>query len=126
MAYFGAQYIRAIITDHTGELISKLARILFQPAFERAFPDRQHAPAGAYQHGFAAQVALAVGVNFGLPEVAPGLRKSEEMAVVPVPEAAMNKNSCTVLWENNIRRAGEVFDVQTETESESKKQLAYQ
>ncbi len=126
MAYFAAQYIRTIITYQTGELVSKLARLLFQPAFERAFPDRQHAPAGADQHVFAAQVTLAVGINFGLPEFASGLRECKEMAVVPVPEAAMNKNGCTVLRKDNIGRAGEVFDVQTEAKSERKKQFAYQ
>ncbi|GGE90668.1 hypothetical protein GCM10008020_39540 [Massilia psychrophila] len=126
MTYFGAEDIGVIMTNQTGELVSKLVRLLLQPAFKRAFPHRQHVPAGAYQHVFAAQVTLTVGVNFGLPEIAPGLRECEKMTVVPVPEAAMNKNSCTVLRENNIGRAGKTFDVQTEAESERKKQFAYQ
>lgn len=125
MAYFGAEDIRMMITNQAGELVSKRVRLLFQPTFKRALPHRQHAPAGAYQHVFAAQVTLTIGVNFGLPEIAPGLRECKKVTVVPVPEAAMNKNSCTVLREDNIGRAGKIFDVQTEAESERENQLAY-
>jgi hypothetical protein len=91
----------------------------------KAAPKSSHFLKLVYQFSIAALYQFTSAAD-SLPEVAPGLRESEEMAVVPVPEAAMNKNSCTVLRENNIRRPGEGFDVQTETESERKKKLAYQ
>lgn len=39
------------------------------------------------------------------------------MAVVSVPEAAIDENHCFVFWQNDVRAAGQRFQVQAESET---------
>lgn len=62
-------------------------------------------PAHVRQARFGLEVPSAVGVNLGLPERRPGLGKPEQMAVMLMPEAAMDKHYCPVLRQNKVRAA---------------------
>ena len=62
-------------------------------------------------------VTFGVGLDFLAPEILPGRWPAEEMTIMPVPEAPMNKNNGMVARENQIGTAGQVFPVQSKPES---------
>src|SRR5690349_15857602 len=80
-----------------------------------AFPYRKRAPPGLQQGDAVTAVALFIPFQLGEPVVEIFTwRLPPGGAVMPVPEASVNKDDCPVSWEHEVRRPRKVWAVQTE------------
>jgi len=93
-----------------------------------AFPHDDHAPALAPQALADLLVPGNVRGKFPFPEINTRFRSVRiPAALMPVPEAAMHKNHCPVLWQNNVGPAKHTVPrAKPEAEAESVKQGTYQ
>lgn len=86
-------------------------------SLQGALPDRADAPARFGQGLMLPPVALDVRPDLVAPEVLAALRPAEQVAVMPVPETAVNEDHRAPAGEDKIGLAGQVLAVQPEAES---------
>lgn len=87
--------------------------------FQLALPDDDDRPALRLQLAPDFLISLLVAGNLGRPEFCVGFRDMASFATfVTVPEAAVDEDDSAVLREDDVRGAGETFDVHSVTESE--------
>lgn len=85
---------------------------------QRALPDRDDFPTILHKLGDRGGVALAVGEELCLPELASGRGQPEVRAVgMGVPEAAVHEDRSTPPWQQKIGAAWQGFRMQTEPET---------
>ncbi len=84
---------------------------------EAALPHSQDAPARSQEVSYDAFIAVLVSRDFGSPEFRPCSWQPKQCAVMAMPEAAMNENDGAEAWEDHVRTARQVLDVQAEPEA---------
>jgi len=104
---------------------------MFQPLddpfrfFELAFPNGDDFPAELFEVAGVVFIVGDVALKLLFPE---GLvafwSRGVFAAFVPVPETAVDKDDGFILWQNNVRLAGEAFDILPEAVSGAVQQRA--
>lgn len=79
----------------------------FGPASQLTLPHYERSPTKFLQLADDASVAHSIRLNLGAPELRARLWKAEQMAVMAVPEAAMDEHDRSMSRENQIRTTGE-------------------
>lgn len=83
-----------------------------------ALPHHNHMPASCLQQGLIAGVALAVAVDFVLPELGVGhWAASVALALVPVPETPVHKDGRAPLPQHDVWPPGQTLDIQPVAET---------
>src|SRR3546814_6617987 len=94
--------------------------------FERTLPDRGHAPASIGQDSDGVLIICDVAADLLAPEVLPCRRPFEQMAVVPMPEAAIHKDDGPVTRKNQIGFSGQILRSEEHTsELQSLMRISY-
>lgn len=99
------------------QIVDECVKHLPAAPLHRTFPHNSHPPVSRQQPVMREHVAAHVVRDFGKPECGSGFRCCGQVAVVSVPEAAIDENHRFVFWQNNVRAAGQRFHVQTESEA---------
>src|SRR3546814_6672344 len=86
-----------------GQLLHSFGKITSGATFERTLPDRGHAPASIGQDSDGVLIICDVAADLLAPEVLPCRRPFEQMAVVPMPEAAILKDDGPVTDRKSTR-----------------------
>jgi hypothetical protein len=94
------------------------------PPFERAFPDDCLPPSSIGERGVSAGINFPVPGYLCAPEVRARRWPFEQMAVVPMPEAAVRKNHCLMSRKYNVRLARQCGIVEPKTQSARVKPLS--
>lgn len=79
-----------------------------------ALPDRQVSPAGSFQFLADRLITLGVSPQFRLPERTPRAWQAEQVAVMLMPEATVDKDNSGMARKGEIGTAGQPARVQTE------------
>src|SRR3546814_10900749 len=95
-----------------GQLLHSFGKITSGATFERTLPDRGHAPASIGQDSDGVLIICDVAADLLAPEVLPCRRPFEQMAVVPMPEAAIHKDDGPVTRKNQIGFSGQILYMQ--------------
>ena len=93
-------------------------------AFQGTFPNNRKAPPGLCQRRLRTRINLPVSRDLGPPEFSPGRGQFEEVAIMPVPEAAMRENHCAITWQDKIWRSRQRPVMQPEAKSAPVQSLA--
>jgi hypothetical protein len=91
------------------------AKCFYVPHF--TLPDNQDRPARLLEGALHLMVALHIATKLLIPKCAVRRGTFSSRAVMAMPETSMDENNLSVLREYNIRLPGEVFSVESETES---------
>lgn len=93
---------------------------------ELTFPEGDGVPPEVSELDAAVEVAFAVPLDFGMPEVGVCFWQHKVFAVlVSVPEAAVDEDGGSVFFEDNVGRARELFHVESVPETLGKQELAH-
>ncbi len=95
-----------------GQALHSFPEVGFGPALQRTFPDRGHTPARFQQRLNGPVVILDIAADLLAPERLSRRRPSEQMTVVPVPEAAVNEDNGLIPGKDKIRFPGQLFCMQ--------------
>lgn len=90
-----------------------------------ALPDVEHAPTSFQKFCGLAHIAFAVPVDFRLPKLRIGRRCPTGAAVVPMPEAAMDKDRRSVLRKHEIGPPGEILGMKNVPQAFGVQQLSH-
>jgi hypothetical protein len=93
---------------------------------DSALPDGQNPPPGSGQHQPVSRVILRVPVDLRSPEKSIRPRPLKEVALVLVPQAAVNKDNCAKLWKHEIGRPRQVPSMKPVSETKREETLADQ
>jgi hypothetical protein len=93
-------------------LLHSFGKITSGATFERTLPDRGHAPASIGQDSDGALIICDIAADLLAPEVLPCRRPFEQMAVVPMPEAAIHEYDGPVTGKNQIGFPGQILYMQ--------------
>lgn len=102
----------------TTKLANKVFNCRVRVASQLTFPDCFHVPAQFGQLGFDPSIPGPVGIHFGLPEFGARLGQAEQVAVMLVPEAAVDEDHSSVLRQNNIGASWQAGTAEPVTESQ--------
>ncbi len=83
--------------------VQKFSRNKAEFAFQGTLPNHQASPALSGQIFQPVPVTIHISENFLFPELRSGLGPFKEMALMPVPETAMDEYGSIVLFQNEIR-----------------------
>lgn len=94
--------------------------------FQLAFPKRNGVPSKIPQFNPSFQIPLLVAANFILPERCVCFGQDKVFAVLmSMPEATVDKNGCTVFFEDNVGRTGKFLYIETVSESFGEQEFAH-
>ena len=98
----------------------------FHSAFtaQRAFPDREHTPTRGIQRYQIVSILLPVLREFCPPEGRIRLRPLKKLAIVLVPEAAVDENNSTIFGQHEIRASWQGALVESVSKPQPKQAFA--
>lgn len=87
---------------------------VFHRVLQSALPDNSHTPAKSLKRLHVSPVAVDIPHEFSFPEIfVTSWCGGVAAAFVSMPEAAVDEYSCPVLWEYEVRRAGQFSDMKS-------------
>ena len=95
------------------------SRLSLRNGLDFALPYSDDAPSKSGKFGFCPEVALDIAAYLLLPPNSTLVLGEAVVAAIfmAVPKAAVDENHSLVLRQNNVRLAGEILDLQTETKT---------
>lgn len=117
-----------VVKENAVEGVGKrLQRPFPHSGLQLAFPHRDAVPAHSGESALLLLVTRLVALYLGLPEPSVCLWDDEVSAtVMPMPETAIDEDTCAILAENNVGMTGQARVVQSVTEPTAEQILPHQ
>lgn len=94
-------------------------------AFERAFPNYQHAPATTNEVFSVTRIVGLVRRDLCFPELAVSGWPAEARTVMAMPEASIHENACVIPTQNKVRLSRKCGNMKAIPEAVCKQHLPY-
>lgn len=89
-----------------GQMIQHLVRIQAMLAFQSALPNIRLSPAQLFQRGCSPEIAGAIRLDLLPPPFHASAGPFEKLAIVSMPEAALDEHNSLVPRQHNVRSSG--------------------